>query len=505
MVFNPMRRALALMPRLVLALVAMLALAPVAAASLITGTITSVTPSSGPTAGGTAVTVRGTGLSGAGQLVVRFDGVEADTTVVQYGTEFRAIAPPHAAGPVTVDIYESIRTPPVIASLANGFTYEAPLTAPTITAVSPATGPTTGGTSVTLTGTNFTGATAVSFGGTAASAFTVNSATSITATTPARAAGAVDIAVTAPGGTATSAKAFTFIVYRTLTVKTIAGLMARGDARYGATQSDTGAFATTSESRGSAPIRRSGYAEGIYCGTRTIPVKVPDKRTVLGAPWISEISTGTSCSMAYPTGTKVTLTALPSASLWRVISYILGVPVVDGTGWLSGWGGTCKGTTGTTCSVTMDQDRSVNVAFSGSGINLDLAGAPGRFVLFNVSSADPETGRINSFDVGWNNSTPSSSSPTGFIGFTTEVVGGSANARDHAATGPVVCRKSTPMRKWAGRVTCPVSPALARRLAAGPVRLRTTVTLKLKGNATPMTVGLRTTVLRNAAGTRVTG
>ncbi len=124
--------------------------------------------------------------------------------------------------------------------------------------------------------------------------------------------------------------------------------------------------------------------------------------------------------------------------------------------------------------------------------------------MFNVSSADPETGRINSFDVGWNNST-SSSSPTGFIGFTTEVVGGSANARDHAATGPVVCRKSTPMRKWAGRVTCPVSPALARRLAAGPVRLRTTVTLKLKGNATPMTVGLRTTVLRNAAGTRVTG
>ncbi len=60
---------------------------------------------------------------------------------------------------------------------------------PTVSQVAPTAGPTAGGTSVTITGTNFTGATGVSFGSTAATSFTVNSATSITATAPAGTAG----------------------------------------------------------------------------------------------------------------------------------------------------------------------------------------------------------------------------------------------------------------------------------------------------------------------------
>ncbi|MDQ1153414.1 hypothetical protein QE389_000613 [Brevundimonas sp. SORGH_AS 993] len=67
-----------------------------------------------------------------------------------------------------------------------------------------------GGAYVVLSGTNFTGATGVIFGGTAAS-FTVNSATQITATTPAHAVGVVNVAVTTPGGTATLANGYTFI------------------------------------------------------------------------------------------------------------------------------------------------------------------------------------------------------------------------------------------------------------------------------------------------------
>ena len=62
------------------------------------------------------------------------------------------------------------------------FTTSAP---PTVTSLSPTSGPTGGGTSVTITGTSFTGATAVTFGATAATGFTVNSATQITATAPA--------------------------------------------------------------------------------------------------------------------------------------------------------------------------------------------------------------------------------------------------------------------------------------------------------------------------------
>jgi hypothetical protein len=64
---------------------------------------------------------------------------------------------------------------------------------------------------VTITGTNLTGATAVKFGGAAATSYTVNSATQVTATTPAHAAGAVDVAVTTPGGTATSIGGFAYV------------------------------------------------------------------------------------------------------------------------------------------------------------------------------------------------------------------------------------------------------------------------------------------------------
>ncbi|WP_245171220.1 IPT/TIG domain-containing protein, partial [Streptomyces decoyicus] len=70
---------------------------------------------------------------------------------------------------------------------------------PTLTSVTPTSGPTAGGTTVTLTGTGFTGATAVRFGATPAS-FVVNSATQITATAPAG-SGTVQVTVTGPGGT----------------------------------------------------------------------------------------------------------------------------------------------------------------------------------------------------------------------------------------------------------------------------------------------------------------
>ncbi len=73
--------------------------------------------------------------------------------------------------------------------------------APTVTSLTPTTGTSAGGTSVVITGTNFTGATAVKFGTTNATSFTVDSDTQITATSPAHAAGTVDVRVTTPGGT----------------------------------------------------------------------------------------------------------------------------------------------------------------------------------------------------------------------------------------------------------------------------------------------------------------
>jgi N-acetylmuramoyl-L-alanine amidase len=84
---------------------------------------------------------------------------------------------------------------------------------PTVTAVSVSSGPTTGGTSVIITGTGFTGASAVSFGTAAAASFKEDSDTQITAVTPAHDWGTVHVTVTAAGASSStsSADAFTFM------------------------------------------------------------------------------------------------------------------------------------------------------------------------------------------------------------------------------------------------------------------------------------------------------
>jgi len=82
------------------------------------------------------------------------------------------------------------------ATLTNGYTYNTSNPAPTVTGVSPTSGSTAGGTAVTITGSGFLSGATVSFGGTAATGVNVVSSTSITATTPAHAAGAVNVVVT---------------------------------------------------------------------------------------------------------------------------------------------------------------------------------------------------------------------------------------------------------------------------------------------------------------------
>ncbi len=81
---------------------------------------------------------------------------------------------------------------------------------PSVSSVSPTSGPTTGGTAVTIIGTSFTGATAVTFSGTAATSFTVNSSTQISAITPARTVGGAQVIVTTSGGTSTNPVFFTY-------------------------------------------------------------------------------------------------------------------------------------------------------------------------------------------------------------------------------------------------------------------------------------------------------
>ena len=180
-------------------------------------TITSVSPTSGPTAGGTTITVTGTGfVSGA---TVRVGGVSATGVTFLSATQVRAVTPAGTAGARAVQVTNPDGQ---AASLATGFTYTAPVT-PTLTAIAPTSGPTGGGTAVTLTGTNFAAGATVTIGGAAATSVVVSSSTRITAVTPAGAAGARDVRVTLSGGqSATLTGGFTYTAAVTPTLTSIA-------------------------------------------------------------------------------------------------------------------------------------------------------------------------------------------------------------------------------------------------------------------------------------------
>jgi len=174
-------------------------------------TVTAISPAVGPISGGTSVTITGTNFTGA--TAVTIGGAAATGVSIVNATTITATTSAHAAGNVDV----VVTTPGGTATGSGLYSY---VSGPVVTSISPASGPSAGGTSVTITGSNLAGATAVSFGGAAATAVSVTSATTITATTPAHAAGAVDVTVTTPGGSSTGAGLFSYIVAATTTTLT---------------------------------------------------------------------------------------------------------------------------------------------------------------------------------------------------------------------------------------------------------------------------------------------
>lgn len=158
--------------------------------------VTAVTPDQGPTVGGTTVTVTGSGFTGA--TGVQFGSTPATFTVVS-NTQIVAAAPPGAPGVVRVTVTTAGGT-------GSAFYYY--LGTPVLTGVVPVEGPTSGGTTLTLTGSSLSEASAVRFGSVSATSFTVVSDTQVLATSPAG-SGTEQITVTSPGGTSNGV-AFTY-------------------------------------------------------------------------------------------------------------------------------------------------------------------------------------------------------------------------------------------------------------------------------------------------------
>jgi hypothetical protein len=161
--------------------------------------IVSITGISGPVAGGNTVTLTGTNLSTA--TSVDFGGNAATPTIVNDGTISVTVPAAAAAGTVPVTLTTAGGT-------ADGITYTY-VDAPTIASISPTSGPTSGGTTVSVTGTGLTTTTSVTVGGTVAS-FAVVSDTLLTLQTPPGTVGPADVVVTTTGGSATAVGAFTY-------------------------------------------------------------------------------------------------------------------------------------------------------------------------------------------------------------------------------------------------------------------------------------------------------
>ena len=108
--------------------------------------------------------------------------------------------------------------------------------APTVTGVGPASGSTAGGTTVTVTGTNFSACSsgiAVNFGGTPGTNVTVTSPTTLTVTSPAGAVGPVDVTVVMPGGTSATSAADTFTYVAPAPAPTLTGVSPSGGVTAG--------------------------------------------------------------------------------------------------------------------------------------------------------------------------------------------------------------------------------------------------------------------------------
>jgi hypothetical protein len=205
--------------------------------------VTSLSAVSGPVAGGTSLTITGTGFTAA--TAVDFGLVAAASYTVNSDTSITAVSPMTSAG--TVHVIVSRAGGPSATSTADQFTFVA---VPVVTGLSPSSGPLTPSTTVTISGTNLTGATQVSFGDTLCG-FVVNDDTSITAYAPlGEAVDTVAVTVTTIGGTSVSTPADVFTY--TATATNTPGAPTMG----GATGGDTSATVSFSAplSDGGSPI-----------------------------------------------------------------------------------------------------------------------------------------------------------------------------------------------------------------------------------------------------------
>jgi hypothetical protein len=162
--------------------------------------VVSITPAEGPAAGGTAVTIRGSNFGLDAHVTI---GADATDVVVHSETEITAVTPAQPAGSDEVLVSDEGG----VSTGGPDFTYLE--LAPSVSSIAPAEGPMTGGTAVTIKGTDFEPDSTVTIGG-EASDVTVHSNGEITAVTAAQPPGSYEVLVSDEAGRSTGGPTFTY-------------------------------------------------------------------------------------------------------------------------------------------------------------------------------------------------------------------------------------------------------------------------------------------------------
>ena len=159
-------------------------------------TVQSISPSTGSYKGGTKVTITGSNFDLSS--LVQFGGTPAVSQTLISGTELTAISPPGAIGPADVTVSTAAGTSTSVAADIFSYLKGNP---PSISSISPTTGPAAGGTQVMIYGVDFDRATTVRFGDLPAASVAVLSGGRLRVIAPPAVAGTVDVSATTENGT----------------------------------------------------------------------------------------------------------------------------------------------------------------------------------------------------------------------------------------------------------------------------------------------------------------
>lgn len=274
---------------------------------------------------------------------VTFDGTSATDLKLASPTNIFASTPAHADG--TVDVVVT-NDDDQSNTLSNAFTYVTP---PTITSITPSSGNTTGGDTVTITGSDFVDTPDVTFGGTEATSVTRVDSNTLSVVIPANNAGAVDVVVTNPDNQeATLVNGFTYIndaptissITPNLGLKTggetvtISGsnFTATPAVSFGGTNSSSVAFVDSNTLSVVVPAHDAGAVD--------VVITNPDSQT-------ATLTNGFTFTESAPTISSITPTSGPIAGGTNV--------TISGTNFIAGDLGT-----GSDGSVTISANKNIN-------------------------------------------------------------------------------------------------------------------------------------------------